>query len=631
MGGLDVWITKYGVNYTFYQIERRKAGKSLREKPDGKPTGIEEFEEATLLGHRVLYELQNHNAEPQKEGKQRQEGYYNYLIGNDPSKHASYVGLYKEALVKNVYNGIDLRYYFDKGYLRYDYIVHAGADPSQIKFKLRGQYNDFVKDGKIIYTTRFGEVALADLHTYQGNTTIPSKFVKQGDAYTFALGNYDRTKDLIIDPLVYSTYIGGSDDDRGFGIAVDASGNAYVTGHTRSTNYDVTAGAFQTTHGGGTWDVFVTKLNATGAGLVYSTYIGGSNYDYGRGIAVDASGNAYVMGETRSAGYDVTAGSFQTTNGGNYDVFVTKLNATGTALVYSTYIGGSSDDYGRGIAVDASGNAYVTGYTYSTDYDVTAGAFQTTNGGSSDVFVTKLNATGTALVYSTYIGGSTEDRGYGIAVDASGNAYVTGWTNSTNYDVTAGAFQTTNGGGSDVFVTKLCPGATMNITLSSAPSTNNQSVCINTAITPITYTTTGATGATFSGLPAGVTGSFNNVTKVVTISGTPTASGTFNYTVTLTGVCGSVTASGTIAVNLCTSLNPALGGIAFEVYPNPSRGAFIIKTARGGSFELVDITGKVIRSYVFSQSEQFIREELSAGMYFIREKESGAVQKLVVE
>jgi hypothetical protein len=256
--------------------------------------------------------------------------------------------------------------------------------------------------------------------------------------------------------LVYSTYIGGSYWDEGYAIAVDGSGNAYVTGLTDSPDYDVTPGAFQTTFGGGWADVFVTKLNAAGTALVYSTYIGGSGGEVGRGIAVDGSGNAYVTGPTSSPDYDVTPGAFQTTKGGEADVFVTKLNAAGTALVYSTYIGGSGDDYGSAIAVDGSGNAYVAGITYSTDYDVTPGAFQTTKGGEADVFVTKLNAAGTALVYSTYIGGVLDDQGYAIAVDGSGNAYVTGYTESTDYDVTPGAFQTTKGGGADVFVTKVC-------------------------------------------------------------------------------------------------------------------------------------------------------------------------------
>ncbi len=191
--------------------------------------------------------------------------------------------------------------------------------------------------------------------------------------------------------------------------------------------------------------------------------------------------------------------------------------------------------------MDGSGNAYVTGYTWSPDYDVTPGAFQTTNNG--DVFVTKLNATGTALVYSTYIGGGRDERGYAIAVDGSGNAYVTGYTESTNYDVTPGVFQATNEGREDVFVTKVCHP----ITLTSAPGTDNQTVYVNTAITPITYSTTGATGATFSDLPAGVTGTFSG--GYITISGTPTVAGTFNYTVTLTGGCGGVTtATGTIIV-----------------------------------------------------------------------------------
>ncbi|GIV29929.1 MAG: hypothetical protein KatS3mg028_0995 [Bacteroidia bacterium] len=288
---------------------------------------------------------------------------------------------------------------------------------------------------------------MADLKTYQAGDKkeVSSSFKPIGkDLYSIHVADYDPTQTLIIDPLIYSTYIGGSSNEWGYAIAVDGSGNVYVTGYTESTNYDITPGAFQTTFSGGIGnDVFVTKLNATGTGLVYSTFIGGSNNDAGIGIAVDGNGNAYVTGLTYSTDYDITPGAFQTTYGGVNDVFVTKLNPAGTGLVYSTYIGGNGNDYGYGIAIDGSGNAYVTGFTNSTDYDITPGAFQTTYGGVNDVFVTKLNATGTGLVYSTYIGGSGNDYGYGIAIDGSGNAYVTGFTNSTDYDITPGAFQTT--------------------------------------------------------------------------------------------------------------------------------------------------------------------------------------------
>jgi hypothetical protein len=456
LGGLDAWITKWGVNYTFFKLEEKPSAEArepfLREK-----FGRTQVE---LIGHRVLMKLRGCTAHPQREGRELLAGYYNYLIGNDPTRHATYVRRYKEAWVRGVYAGIDMRYYLEGGRLRYDWVVQPGGDPSQIVFGLEGSEKTYIdSEGRLVFTTRFGEVKLAELRVYQGDREIAGRFVERPGGWGIEVGSYDPTQLLVIDPLVYSTYIGGSGTDRGYAIAVDGSGNAYVTGYTRSTDYNVTPGAFQTTYGGGLEDVFVTKLNATGTALVYSTYIGGIIDDYGTAIAVDGSGNAYVTGYTSSTDYDVTPGAFQTTNGGIRDVFVTKLNATGTALVYSTYLGGSGEDYGYGIAVDGSGNAYVTGYTWSTDYDVTPGAFQTTKSttilSERDVFVTKLNATGTALVYSTYLGGSDSDYGYAIAVDGSGNAYVTGYTLSTDYDVTPGAFQTTKGGGGDVFVTKL--------------------------------------------------------------------------------------------------------------------------------------------------------------------------------
>jgi uncharacterized protein (TIGR03437 family) len=237
--------------------------------------------------------------------------------------------------------------------------------------------------------------------------------------------------------LVYSTYLGGYGSDQGFGIAVDSFGNAYVTGIT-SGNFP-TASPFQASHGGGGPETFVAKLNAVGSALVYSTYLGGSGEDYGDGIAVDSSGNAYVTGWTNSTNFP-TANALQAAFGGvsstGYpygDAFVSKLNQAGSALVYSTYLGGSGGDEGRSIAVDSAGSAYVTGWTNSTNFPTASPLQPTYRGSSRNAFVAKLNAAGSALVYSTYLGGDGMDTGFGIAVDSSGNAYVTGQTYSPDF------------------------------------------------------------------------------------------------------------------------------------------------------------------------------------------------------
>ena len=257
--------------------------------------------------------------------------------------------------------------------------------------------------------------------------------------------------------LVYSTYLGGGGLDVAYGIAVGSSGNAYVTGTTTSTDFPTTPGAYQTTNPSVT-AAFVAQVNASGSLLVYATYLGGDNAARGLGIAVDGSGNAYVTGVTASTNF-ATAGAYQTVNAGGNDAFVAKLNADGSARVYAIYLGGSGDDRGLGIAVDGSGNAYVTGVTASTNLP-TLNAYQPAYGGNGDAFVTKFNASGSALLYSTYLGGSdsdnTNDNGGAIAVDASSNIYVTGFTFSTNFP-TLNAFQPTNGGSGDAFVAKINP------------------------------------------------------------------------------------------------------------------------------------------------------------------------------
>src|SRR5882672_2006616 len=247
---------------------------------------------------------------------------------------------------------------------------------------------------------------------------------------------------------------GGRVEDGGQGIAVDSAGNAYLTGFTSSPHFPTASGAYQSALAGG-FDAFVTKINPVGsAPLVYSTYLGGSGDDIGLGIAVDAAGNASLTGRTNSANFPTTPAAFQTVPGGSNDAFVTKLNTSGSVLIYSTYLGGSGDDVGQGIALDNSGNTYVAGYTTSTNFPTSLAALQPTLAGPADAFVTKLNLAGSSpLVYSTYLGGRNDDRGFGLAVDISGSAYVTGYTTSTNFPTTPGAMQTANAGGSDAFMT----------------------------------------------------------------------------------------------------------------------------------------------------------------------------------
>lgn len=291
-----------------------------------------------------------------------------------------------------------------------------------------------------------------------GTTESPNFPTTAGSFQTSFAGNRDVfvTKlNAAGSSVVYSTYIGGTDFDEGGGIAVDSTGNAFVTGRTYSSDFPTTASAFQPTFGG-TDDIFVSKLNAAGSALLYSTYVGGSDSDEGSDIAIDSSGNAYITGLTGSFDFPITANAFQKTPfDGPFDAFVSKLNPAGSALVYSSYLGGSEDDEAFGIAIDSSGNAYVTGLTGSLDFPTTPGAFQTKFGGSEDAFVSKVNASGSALLYSTYIGGSGGDDGFGIAVDTSGNAFVTGFTNSSDFPTTSGAFQTTLAGTGSTFVSKL--------------------------------------------------------------------------------------------------------------------------------------------------------------------------------
>ena len=271
------------------------------------------------------------------------------------------------------------------------------------------------------------------------------------------------------DALVYSTFIGGSDQDQARGIAVDGSGTAYVTGMTNSRNFPTTPGAFDRKKTGW-YDLFALKLNPQGSALGYSTFLGGSAgsgfnqiEEQAGGIAIDTAGNAYVVGSTSSSNYPTTPGAYDRTFNGGSDAIVTKLNVGGSALVYSTFMGGSGSDVAKAVALDSAGNAHVSGGTYSADFPTTNGAFDRSLNGGSDVFATKFNSAGSALIYSTYIGGSVDDANYagGVAVDSSGELYLTGWTSSLDFPTTAEAFDTTfNGGTFDAFVVRVAADGT---------------------------------------------------------------------------------------------------------------------------------------------------------------------------
>jgi hypothetical protein len=398
------------------------------------------------------------NAKAEVIGQDELPGKSNYFIGNNPKEWHTNVRQFAKVRYGDVYPGVDLVYYGNQRELEYDFVLQPGANPQAIRLGIEGARRLRLEHGDLVLTSAAGDVRLRSPHVYQEANGVRQEVrgryvITSGNEVGFRVAAYDRRRALVIDPvLAYSTYLGGSDIDVGFGIAVDSSSNAYVTGPTYSIDFP-TANAIQPAFGGGTSDAFVTKFNADGSALVYSTYLGGSGDEYGNAIAVDSAGDAYVTGPTSSIDFP-TVNAIQPTLHGSENAFITKINAVGSALVYSTYLGGSGGDGCTGIAVDSVGSAYVTGGTNSTDFPTKNAVQPTYGGGTSDAFVTKINAGGNALVYSTYLGGSGQDNGYCIAADLAGNAYISGISDSTDFP-TANAIQPALKGPLDVFVTKI--------------------------------------------------------------------------------------------------------------------------------------------------------------------------------
>ena len=380
---------------------------------------VNALEAESTAGVAIHMQLVGANPEAPVAGVNPLETKVNYFIGNDASQWHANVPTFGRVEYDEVYPGIDLAYYGRKQQLEYDFIVAPGADANAIALSFAGADEARIdKHGNLVLQTAAGELVQEKPYLYQDiNGTrreIPGSFIldtqhsglqtQDAAQVRFQIGEYDPSHTLVIDPVVsidYATYLGGA------------------------------------------------------------VAPGGPAFQGGRGIAGDAAGNAYVVGFTDALDFPTTPGAYDTTPG-NGEAFITKIRADGTGLIYSTYLGGSGNDSALALAVDAGGNAYLSGFTLSSDFATTAGAWDTSyaGGGVSDAFVTKLNPTGTGLIYSTYLGGSFEDDGSGVAIDASGNAYVTGNTRSNDYPIVAGGFQTTKDANSDAFVTKLSANGT---------------------------------------------------------------------------------------------------------------------------------------------------------------------------
>jgi len=427
-------------------------------------------------------------------GVERLPGTVNYLLGNDTAKWRSNISTYAGIVYRQLYPGIDLRFDGDNRQLKSTYTVAPGADPAQIRWRYLGPSKTALDAAGNLHLTlpnpsapptatipltgTLIEQAPRAWQTIDGQQrAVPVRFVLAANGSVgFALGAYDHTQPLTIDPVLsYATYLGGSAADEGRGIAVDAQGNAYVTGYTQSTNFPDQGAAYDDCARDPnntslcTNDVFITKFNPAGR-VVYSTYLGGTGDDQGYGIAVDTSGSPYVTGHTWSSNFPL-ANPYQSrcnpgTNTPCYkgDAFVSKLTPNGSALAYSTYLGSDGWDRGYAIAVDSTGSAYVTGYTgvlfggpspFPTVNPAQGSRGNSTSG--DDAFVTKLTPAGNNLSYSTYLGGGLNDYGQGIALDSQGQAYVTGYTYSTNFPTTPDALQPSLKGTTSCPGTSYCP------------------------------------------------------------------------------------------------------------------------------------------------------------------------------
>jgi hypothetical protein len=489
-------------------------------------------------------------------GAEELPGKINYLIGNEPAGWQTGVPTFARVRVADIYSGVNLVYYGNQRQLEYDFTVAPGANPGVIVIRFDGADDISIGPAGEL-TLKLGDSEIRQpkpviYQTANGARREIGGGYKILDAHTvaFAVGDYDRSLPLVIDPILsYSTYFGGSASEAAFKVAVDTNGFVYVAGETLSTKL-ATVGTFQTNYAGGTWtgDAFVAKFSydGTNLALVYSTYLGGSQDDFAIGLAVDNAGDVFLTGTTDSPNFPTNNALYPKILGHAYssprtgtiynaNAFVAELNTNGSQLIYSTYLGGKGSisqgtgDAGTGIALDSAGNAYVTGFTSSTNFPATnslvyklSGTNHTFNvlAGSYNVFLTKIGPGGTNLLYSTYFGGTNIDEATGITVDGAGCAYIAGFTDSTNFPTTTNAIQTVLGGstnlflGNNAFVAKFAPSGT-NLIYSTlfGGTTGDQAFGIAVDAAGDAYVTGGATSPNFPNTATNVPGLFNELTN----------------------------------------------------------------------------------------------------------------------
>ncbi|TAL70507.1 MAG: T9SS type A sorting domain-containing protein [Bacteroidetes bacterium] len=466
LNGLNYWITTNGVVYDFYNIEKSNVISKENKLLDSKSESLsDDILQETFTGQVVQMVFEGQLCNAIYEPCNKQDTYYNFFCSNDKSKWISYIPVYREVVVKNIYRGIDNRYYFDNGRIRYDIIINAGADLSQIKMLYKGHSGMRNNDkGELVFETCLGNIEQKNIYAYQEinglKQQVECKFkFNYDETIGFVIKNYDSSLALVIDPLIWSTYIGGKDYDFARAICIDSSQNVIVSGYTNSNDFPTTVGAYERIQR--YKDLYVSKLNSFGSELIFSTLIGGSDQDYLRAMKIDDQMDIYLTGITYSNDYPCTSEALKNTYEPSGDAFITKLNKFGNDLIYSSYFGHGCS--AAALAIDSNKNVYIAGQEHVINFPTTEGAFSRNTKGLNDGFVAKFNLETPEIIYSTLLGGDRSEYINDIAVNNQGNAYVIGETTSENYPTSSDSYcrEKINGTGKmDVFVSILNSGGT---------------------------------------------------------------------------------------------------------------------------------------------------------------------------